>query len=223
MSLPVQADMSLPTSHRPSLNHKGKPEISSMNRRDLIRQIGQGSATLVAGALLISQDATAQEPGIVGRKAPQPQSEFWIDAHGQPTQFNMQQQAGKWVHLKFWQSWCPGCHAHGFPALQAFSAAFAKEPRVVTVALQTVFEGFWSNTAGKVRSTQQRYQLPIIFGHDPASNKSGAGTMQLYRSGGTPWHVIVNPQGVVVFNGFQINTEAAISHIKAQLALKSAS
>jgi thiol-disulfide isomerase/thioredoxin len=205
------------------IHRRGKPEVASKSRRDLIQQVGHASAILMSGGLLLSKYAIAQEPGIVGRKAPQPQSEFWIDANGQPTQFSIQQQAGKWIHLKFWQSWCPGCHAHGFPALQEFTSAFAKEPRVVTVAIQTVFEGFWSNTAHKVRSTQQRYQLPIIFGHDPASNKSGAGTMQLYRSGGTPWHVIVNPQGVVVFNGFQINTRAAISHIKAQLAAKSAS
>jgi thiol-disulfide isomerase/thioredoxin len=213
--------LQMPNTH--PLHHGGKPEVTSSSRRDLIQQVGHASAILMSGGLLLSKDAMAQEPGIVGRKAPQPQSEFWIDANGQPTQFNIQQQLGKWVHLKFWQSWCPGCHAHGFPALQEFSAAFAKEPRVVTVALQTVFEGFWSNTAGKVRSTQLRYQLPIVFGHDPATNKSGQGTMQLYRSGGTPWHVIVNPQGVVVFNGFQINTKAAISHIKAQLAAKSAS
>lgn len=46
--------------------------------------------------------------------------------------------------------------------------------------------------------------------------------MQLNRSGDTPWHVIVNPQGVVVFNGFQINTKAAIAHIRAQLGGKAA-
>lgn len=195
--------------------------VKSKTRRELIHTIGKaGAAAAGAGWLALAPLTWAQEQGIVGSRAPQPQAEFWIDARGEPTSFRMSHQTGKWVHLKFWQSWCPGCHAHGFPALQEFSAAFAKEPRVVTVAIQTVFEGLWANTAGKVRSTQLRYQLPIIFGHDPASNKSGRGTMQLYRSGGTPWHVIINPQGVVVFNGFQINTKAAIAHIRAQLSGK---
>jgi thiol-disulfide isomerase/thioredoxin len=187
-----------------------------ISRRDLIVSTARVSAAGI-GVIAGINPALAQEAGIVGARAPQPQSEFWIDAQGAKTEFNIKQQYGKWVHLKFWQSWCPGCHAHGFPSMQEFSAAFAGDSRVVSVAIQTVFEGAWTNTANKVRSTQERYKLPIIFGHDPATNKSGKGTMQLYRSGGTPWHVIVNPQGVVVFNDFRINAKAAISHIKSQL------
>ena len=32
---------------------------------------------------------------------------------------------GKVVYLYFFQSWCPGCHRHGFPTLQAMSKHFA--------------------------------------------------------------------------------------------------
>jgi len=162
---------------------------------------------------------THAKPGIVGKPAPEPRAEFWIDAQGRPTRFSLAEQRGKWVHLKFWQSWCPGCHAHGFPALAKLAAAFADEPRVVNVALQTVFEGFGSNSADKVRQTQLRYKLPMVFGHDPGNGPRapGGGTMARYRSGGTPWHVVIDPAGNVVFNGFSIDTERAIDAIRSSL------
>jgi thiol-disulfide isomerase/thioredoxin len=159
------------------------------------------------------------QSGIAGQTAPEPRAEFWIDRDGRPTQFKLADQRGKWVHLKFWQSWCPGCHAHGFPALSKLADAFANEPRVVNVALQTVFEGFGSNTADKVRQTQLRYKLPIVFGHDPSNGTRvpGGGTMARYRSGGTPWHVVVDPAGKVVFNGFSMDAARAINAIRSAL------
>ena len=39
-------------------------------------------------------------------------------------------------------------------------------------------------------------------------------TMSLYRSGGTPWKVIINKQGKVVFNGFHIDPDKAIEAIR---------
>ena len=207
------------SAHTSALNRRVTlPAIQNMLQLPSRRQVamlmlGTASQVLVPGIV------QAQDAGITGQLAPQPAAEFWIDAQGQATRFSLADHKGKWIHLKFWQSWCPGCHAHGFPAMQKMAQAFANEPRVVNVALQTVFEGFWSNTANKVRATQQRYNLPIVFGHDPSNTKTGKGTMALYRSGGTPWHVVVNPKGVVVFNGFQINADAAIAHIRQQLRL----
>jgi thiol-disulfide isomerase/thioredoxin len=176
-----------------------------------------GAALLISGFGL--PRLALAEPGIVGQSAPEPNAQFWIDRDGQPTRFSLAAQRGKWVHLKFWQSWCPGCHAHGFPALIRLAAAFADEPRVVNVALQTVFEGFGSNTADKVRQTQLRYKLPIVFGHDPSNGTRvpGGGTMARYRSGGTPWHVVVDPAGKVVFNGFSIDPERAIAALRSSL------
>lgn len=189
------------------------PDISRQRRR-------------LAGALLalpLALPAGAQqrpERGIVGSAAPELDVEFWIDAEGKPTSFSMLAQRGRWVHLKCWQSWCPGCHAHGFPALQKLVEAFANEPRVVNVAVQTTFEGHEVNTADKVRKTQLRYALPIVMGHDPGRrNKNGyPNTMVSYRTGGTPWHILIDPGGTVVFDGFGINPEGAIEFLRRQLS-----
>gem|GEM_PF-5157600 len=52
--------------------------------------------------------------------------------------------------------------------------------------IQTVFEGFSSNTQEDVRKNQLRYKLPITMGHDPgdAQTHKRPDTMQKYRSGG---------------------------------------
>lgn len=162
----------------------------------------------------------AARRGIVGQAAPELHAAFWIDATGQRTQFSLTAQRGRWVHIKCWQSWCPGCHSHGFPALQRMVEAFDGEPRVVNVAVQTVFEGHGVNTGDRVRETQLQYDLPIHFGHDPGRGQAHdrPRTMRDYRTGGTPWHILVNPDGMVVADGFSLNTDVAITHIEADLA-----
>lgn len=164
--------------------------------------------------------AIAARRGITGQTAPELHAAFWIDADGEPTHFRLTEQRGRWVHAKCWQSWCPGCHSHGFPALQRMVKAFEGDPRVVNVAVQTVFEGHGINSADKVRKTQLQYDLPIVFGHDPGENQPHGRpkTMLAYRTGGTPWHILIDPQGQVVFDGFNLNADAAIAHIKLDLA-----
>lgn len=190
--------------------------IPPVRRRAALRLALGASAALAGAPNLWAQGAP--EAGIKGQLAPPLKADFWIDAGGKPTRFDLAAQRGKWVHLKFWQSWCPGCHAHGFPALAKMVSAFANEPRVINAALQTVFEGSWANRADRVRHTQLRYQLPIVFGHDSAAAERGPSTMRLYRSGGTPWHVIVDPAGRVAFNGFGLDPDLAIAAIRQQLA-----
>lgn len=93
------------------------------------------------------------------------------------------------------------------------------EPLLVTAGLQTTFEGHDINTADKVRKMQLRYDLPIPRGHDPGrKNPDGyPNTMRSYRTGGTPWQVVINPQGTVVYDGFHVNAEKAIEFFKKKI------
>jgi hypothetical protein len=86
-----------------------------------------------------------------------------------------------------------------------------------------VFEGFGSNTQADVRKLQKRYDLPITMGHDPGNRDDPDGdhrsqTMKLYRTGGTPWLIVIDPQGTVVFNHFRVNVDKLIEHIQNDLA-----
>ena len=158
--------------------------------------------------------------GIVGHAAPKLHLDYWIDKDGQPAGFSMQASRGKWVLLKCFQDWCPGCHSSGFPALKKFADAFWDHPDVAIAGIQTVFEGFRSNTLEDVRKLQLRYELPITMGHDPGDPQGDhrPRTMIDYRTGGTPWLILINPQGVVVFNGFHVHAEKLIEYVGKQIA-----
>jgi len=91
---------------------------------------------------------------------------------------------------------------------------------VAIAGIQTVFEGFRSNTVEDVRKLQLRYELPIVMGHDPGDEDTHARpvTMQGYRTGGTPWLILIDPEGVVVYNNFHVKTESLIEYVESQLA-----
>ena len=132
----------------------------------------------------------------------------------------MAESKDKWVLLKCFQNWCPGCHKSGFPTLKAFSDRFHDHPDVAIAGIQTVFEGYSSNTQEAVRELQLRYDLPIPMGHDPGNPEtdSFSSTMRNYRTGGTPWLILVNPAGLVVYNGFHVNPDALIKYVEEAVA-----
>ena len=158
--------------------------------------------------------------GIVGQIAPEISAEFWIDPDGLPTTFSLSDTRKKWVLLKCFQAWCPGCHRHGFPTAKEVADAFTDDDRVAVVAVQTVFEGFAFNTRAKVREIQLQYDLRIPMGHDPGdpSGDHVPSTMRRYRTGGTPWMVVIEPGGRVVFNDYHIDAERFIDFVRARLA-----
>lgn len=183
------------------------------------RFIQSSILTLGASSALINKPLIAAPKGygIVGRKAPELRVDYWIDEQGKETQFKLSDHQGKWVFLKCFQSWCPGCHSHGLPSVKKISDALAGNSQVVFAGIQTVFEGSWINRQSKVRETQLQYDLKMPMGHDPGDERSF--TMIDYRTGGTPWMILINPEGFVVFNDFGINTDRVIDYLKTQTAI----
>jgi peroxiredoxin len=121
---------------------------------------------------------------------------------------------GKSVVLFGFQSWCPGCHSRGFPTIKAIRQHFQGRDDVAVVAIQTVFEGFGTNTAERALEDVKRYGLDIPVGHDPGPGGRGSVIMRRYRSGGTPWIILIDPNGVVRFNHFRIQPQKAIAMIE---------
>ncbi|MGI9336213.1 MAG: peroxiredoxin family protein [Gammaproteobacteria bacterium] len=191
--------------------------VTTLGRRAVLTG---AAAAVVAGAVpTVATGGERSERGILGQAAPELDVPFWIDASGEPASFTLASARGSWVFLKCFQAWCPGCHSSGFPTLKKVTDAFAEEPRVTPVGLQTVFEGFSTNTQDRVREMQLRYELPILMGHD-AGDPDGIHlpvTMVNYRTGGTPWIIVINPQGLVVYNNFHIDAAKLIEYLKAQL------
>jgi thiol-disulfide isomerase/thioredoxin len=186
-----------------------------ITRRDVLKSgvVALSTAALSKPQLLL---AAASNYGIKGQIAPELQIDYWIDENGSPTTFQLADHKGKWVFLKCFQSWCPGCHSHGFPALKEISEALADNPKIAFAGIQTVFEGHYTNTIDKVRKIQLQYNLRIPMGHDPGLNSGRPRTMMDYRTGGTPWMILINPDREVIFNDYGINVEKAIDFLATQ-------
>jgi hypothetical protein len=85
--------------------------------------------------------------------------------------------------------------------------------------VQTVFEGYSSNSQEKLRPNQLKYELKIPMAHaagNPDTHQIPE-IMRQYRSGGTPWTVIIDPEGGVVYNDFHIQSHQAVALIKRLL------
>ena len=86
------------------------------------------------------------------------------------------------------------------------------------LGIQTVFEGHSVNTVDKVRQIQLQYDLQMPMGHDPGAANGRSTTMLDYRTGGTPWMILIDPGGSVVFNDYGIDADQAIAFLRAQTA-----
>lgn len=161
------------------------------------------------------QPKRAKQPkrGIVGQQAPKWETSKWIGLPEGKKSLDIEDSKGKVTYLYFFQSWCPGCHSRGFPTLKALEKKFRDESDVKFVAIQTTFEGHRTNSPDKLEAMSKRYNLKIPFGQ----SKGNSGTpeiMRAYRTGGTPWVIIIDKQGKVVFNDFHIETETAVKAIE---------
>ena len=197
------------------------PDPSSRTRRRFLgASAGAVAAMSLAGfGLATGRAARANEYGILDRPAPELEVDYWLDRNGQPTHYSIGASRGKWIFLECFQNWCPGCHSHGFPTLKKVADAFDGDSRVSVAAVQTVFEGFGHNTREAVRELQLRYDLPIPMGHDPGApeHEGLPGTMVRYRTGGTPWVIVIEPGGTVAYNNFHIDGDRFIAFLNEQL------
>jgi thiol-disulfide isomerase/thioredoxin len=161
--------------------------------------------------------AAVQPMGIVGQAAPPWHVDTWVQIPSGAAEPEVDAFRGKVIYLYGFQSWCPGCHSKGFPTLQQLIKRFDGEDDVVFVAVQTTFEGYGSNTPGKALETAKRYDLKIPIGHSGTSGKPSK-LMRNYRTGGTPWTIIIDRNGVVRLNDFHITPDAGHALITRLLA-----
>lgn len=179
------------------------------------------SMLLLPASSFATNEKSRPNYGIVGQQAPELEVPTWIDGKGNETSFKIADQKGKFVFMEFWQYWCPGCHAHGFPGLKKISDTFKDSPHFTALSIQTVFEGSWVNTENKMDNIQDKYDLhDIVMGHESGrDNPNGhPSTMTNYRSGGTPWAVLIAPNGKVIFNDFQVNVDALTTYLQNEIA-----
>lgn len=163
-------------------------------------------------ALLNLRGMNAQDrspPGILGLPAPEWGVAQWVNLPPGTNTLDIGDYKGRTLYLYGFQSWCPGCHAHGFPTLQKIIEHFGNDPKIGIVAIQTTFEGFGTNTFDRAKEVARRYGLKIPVGQSGSTGEPSS-FMRSYRTGGTPWIIIIGPDGVVRYNDFHIKVSEAI-------------
>ncbi|TXH33878.1 MAG: redoxin domain-containing protein [Rhodospirillaceae bacterium] len=157
--------------------------------------------------------------GIVGLPAPPLEHIRWIDENGdERSPLTLAELGQGFKILYFFQDWCEGCHTHGFPTFVTLAEEL-RDKGVGLAAIQTVFEGREVNTFDRLRKNQRRYRLSIPFGHavaDSTSIDAAPAIMKEYRSGGTPWFVVIAPNDRVMYNGFQLDTEGLVEALRTR-------
>ncbi len=150
-------------------------------------------------------------------RAPEFNVKDWVDANGNKTEpVQLSDFDGKFKVVYCFQSWCPGCHSSGLPNLQKMVTALEGNEKVAFLAIQTVFEGHEANTYAQMIETQKKYNLKIPFGHDAGDDgKSRSNIMTNYKTGGTPWFILIDKHNNVVFADFRLNADAAIEVLKS--------
>jgi thiol-disulfide isomerase/thioredoxin len=151
-------------------------------------------------------------------QAPELRVNDWIDGDGvlmkQP--LRLKDLGDGYKILYCFQDWCPGCHSGGFPTLRILFDRL-KDKGFGFAVIQTVFEGAETNTFDKLRINQEKYGLNVPFGHDlPPKGESHPTFMEDYRSGGTPWFTVIDPDGGVVFADFRLDASLFIDALESK-------
>jgi thiol-disulfide isomerase/thioredoxin len=157
------------------------------------------------------------ETGIVDLPAPPLENIRWINENGdERSPLTLAELGQGFKILYFFQDWCAGCHAHGFPTFVTLAEEL-RDKGVGLAAIQTVFEGSEVNTFDRLPENQRRYGLHVPFGHavaDSASADAVPAIMEAYRSGGTPWFVVIAPDGRVVYDGFRLDAKSLVQTLR---------
>ncbi len=154
--------------------------------------------------------------GIANELAPELGVTRWVDPSGQPLDdgFDLLRAPGRYKLLFCFQHACPGCHSSGFPTLQRIVQALHGTDVLSIAVVHTVFEDFEHNTFEAMLEDQRRYALPVPFGHDAGQDQSGSELMRRFGNGGTPWFILIDPNGVVVFNDFRLDADRLVTFLR---------
>jgi len=173
------------------------------------------SYVLVLSVLPFSVDA--QRRGIDGHPAPPWSVTNWDNLPKGVDNLDVDYFEGKVLYLYCFQSWCPGCLSHGFPTLKQVMSKFEGEDDAAFVAIQTVFEGFSANSFQRGKETLESFDLEIPMGQSGDNDRRSV-VMTRYRTGGTPWTIIIDKKGIVRYNDFHISPDSAVTIMQNLLA-----
>ena len=142
--------------------------------------------------------------------APELRVPYWIDEEGEPRAALSLSDLGTGYKVIFcFKAECPGCHSRGFPTMQKIVSGLAGKG-VGFAVIHTAFDDDPRNNQDRIREMQLKFDLKVPFGHDPKVAQAYPTFMQDYRTRGTPYFIVIDPAGQVVFADFGIDADKLI-------------
>lgn len=154
---------------------------------------------LLACASVIAQEDQPKW-GILGQMGPRWDVREWIQTPAGFDRIDVTDYRGQMLVVMGFQAYCPSCHTHGFPRLKELVKTFGKDRDVAFLAMQTTFEGFDHNDRSQLEKIAKRYDLKMPVAHDPGTDGKRSDLLRRYRTGGTPWFIVLDHRGVVRLN-----------------------
>lgn len=183
--------------------------------KDLPLTMKPFSRVLTAALFSILLPLQAQEPktGIKGQPAPPLGVTTWIQLPEGKERLGIPDFKDKVVVILCFQSTCIACEKREFPVLQQLVKEFAGNEDVVFLAIQTPFEDFATNSELQLKPIAEKHKLDIPIGH-LAKTKDTYSINVAYETGGTPWWIVIDREGTVVFNDFTMAPEIGAANIR---------
>jgi len=168
-------------------------------------------------ALLCLSLVTTLDAGFVRQPAPAPEWRIaeWIN--GDPG--SLADHRGKVILIEFFQLWCPGCKRFSVPLFNRWHERYGQRDDVLVVSIHTVFEGHDYQSAERLREFVEVWGIEHPVGIDTPGAEGGEvpETMRHYRTGGTPYVVIVDRRGLQRFRHLGGFDEQAVETFIDQL------
>ncbi len=138
-------------------------------------------------------------------KAPELRVPYWIDADGEERGPLTLSELGLGYKIIFcFKAECPGCHSGGFPIMKKLVDNLQDKDFGFAV-IHTAFDDDPRNSPDRIREMQIKYDLKVPFGHDPKNGIYPPTFMQDYGTRGTPFFIVIDPNGYVAFGDFSLD------------------
>jgi thiol-disulfide isomerase/thioredoxin len=166
---------------------------------------------IIANLIFITSLLADSSTRLVGEIAPSFGIKQWVQ--GNNKNLDMKDLKGKVIYISTFQDGCPYCHRYGLPALRDLHGVYKEDKDVQFLAIQTAFEADEEYDLQSIKDVITEYKLTMPVGNSERDEYGRPAFMDRYKTGGTPWVIIIDKSGIVRYSNFQLHEDLAMDMI----------